>query len=116
MQPTRTTTGPPLDVDLEYTPPLENEYRALVDPDNNRLYMQLTCAHIRVGIWDAYGTRVITNEEEGYASVHFRIPAALTAASKARLAEFSIQRIPYTDRDREWDAVSHGGVTSTREN
>ena len=31
------------------------------------------------------------------------------------MAESATQRIPYTDRDRAWDAVADGAVTSTPE-
>ncbi|MFJ3473452.1 hypothetical protein ACIPJ1_10995 [Microbacterium maritypicum] len=103
------------DADLEYVRPEEDEYGRLIDLPNNRLYAQLTSARCPVGTWDRYGIRVLTNEAESYASVHFRIPAGLPADTAARLAGFSTQRIPYTDRDREWDAVSGGGVTSYRE-
>lgn len=82
------------------------------DLDGPRLRDQVSCALGRIGEWSDFGVRVLIDETELYASVELRVPAGLPRAWAARLAEFATQRIPYTDRDRAWDAVSNGKVTS----
>lgn len=110
-----TDTSHQSDLELEdYVEQTVEDYWRLHDPATPHLYAQLSCTRYQIGTWDKYGVRALPNEQERYASVHFRIPAALPAATKARLAEFAVQRIPYTDRDQRWDAVSGDGVTSTR--
>lgn len=71
-----------------------------------KLALSISCARHIIGSWDIYGVRIVTNEDQGYASIHFRIPAALPTATAAQLETFAVQRVTYTDRDREWDAVS----------
>ncbi|MCR2800234.1 hypothetical protein QNO21_13975 [Microbacterium sp. zg-Y818] len=108
-------TGTPStsDVDLDDFPrPAIDEYGRFLHR-GKELYAHLACTLRKLGTWDDFGVRVLPNEEEGYASIHFRIPAALPAASQSQLAEFAAQRIPYTERDRDWDARL-GGPTSDR--
>lgn len=101
------------DIDLDDHPePAKNEYGGFLR--HRSLYVHLLCTRYEIGSWDEFGVRVLPNEDESYATVHFRIPPKLPAAFAARLAEFSTQRIAYTDRDRKWDALLGGGPTSDR--
>lgn len=79
-----------------------------------KLCLHLSCTRYPIGAWDLYGVRVLTNEVEEYASVHFRIPVGLPVAWATQLATLSTQRVFYTARDREWDKAGGGGPTSDR--
>ncbi len=106
--PLNPTTTP---LNAPYPLPL-NELDRIGSADAPRLADQLSCARVSVGRWNDYGVRTLVNAEDCYASVQLRIPQGLPTAWAVRLAKFATQHMPYTDRDREWDAVSHGGVTS----
>lgn len=92
--------------------PATDEVARTQDQTNPRLSDQLSCARVRVGQWDDYGVRAVVNEPERYGIVQLQVPTGLPPAWAKELAEFATQHIPYTDRDREWDSVSNGGVTS----
>ncbi len=79
-----------------------------------KLCLHLSCTRYPIGAWDDHGVRVLTNEVEEYASVHFRVPVRLPVAWATQLATFSTQRIFYTARDREWDEAGGSGPTSDR--
>lgn len=100
-----TSPGLQSDLDLPGLPsPRTAEYERIIR--HAKLALSISCARHVIGSWDIYGVRIVTNEDEGYASIHFRIPASLPAATAAQLETFAVQRVTYTDRDREWDAVS----------
>ncbi|MFJ4175374.1 hypothetical protein [Microbacterium sp. NPDC089696] len=109
-QPVTTSSATPLsDSELPDTPqPRTDDYDEFLK--RSPLARALSCAMTKVGAWDDYGVRVLTNEDEEYASIHFRVPPALPASSVDQLAVFAVQRVPYTERDRAWDSVS--GPTS----
>lgn len=110
----QTCTEPQSDADLpDFPQPGTDGFDPFVD--RTPLASHLSCARYTIGVWDDYGVRVLTNENEEYATIHFQIPAALPAAFAAQLAPFSAQRVPYTDRDREWDKTG-GGPTSDQRN
>lgn len=114
MTETPTCTELQSDADLpDFPQPRTDEYQAFID--RSPLCSHLSCARYTIGAWDDCGVRVLTNENEGYATIHFRPPAALPTASVAQLAPFSTQRVCHTDRDREWDETG-GGPTSTQQN
>ncbi|WP_431791103.1 hypothetical protein [Microbacterium paraoxydans] len=108
------TTTPQSDIDLpDFPRPTTDEYVRDVDP--SPLYSHLACTRYVIGTWDGYGVRVLTNETDEYATIHFRIPRGLPAAWASQLATFSTQRISYTARDRSWDEESGGWPTSNRD-
>lgn len=99
----------PDDLDLPDVPqPRTDGYEQYMN--RSPLARSLSCTRVTVGAWDGYGVRILTNEVDGYASIHFRVPEALPTPWVEQLAALVVQRVPYTERDREWDLVS--GPTS----
>lgn len=109
MTDTTSSADPQSDLDLPDLPqPLVEGYDDFIF--HTKLALHLSCTRYPLGTWDEYGVRVLTNEAEEYASIHFRVPAALPKEVAEHLATFATQRVRYTERDREWDSM--GGPTS----